>query len=87
MAKLLRISSFLLLLTGVVILFQQPAYAYTDPGTGLLAVQAVGSVLVATGWYLRQKLSRLLHWGGSTKPEAGEQPSAEKDTGSNSSEQ
>ena len=43
-----------LMLLGVVILFERPAYA--DPGSGLLAIQAVGSALVATGWYLRRKI-------------------------------
>jgi hypothetical protein len=46
---------------GAVILFQRPAYAYADPGSGLLAIQAAGSALVATGWYLRRKIYLLFH--------------------------
>jgi hypothetical protein len=87
MTKPLRISSFLLLLTGAAMLFQLQAYAYADPGTGLLAVQAVGSVLVATGWYLRRKLSGLLRWGASAKAASEERPSVEEGEGSTSSEQ
>ena len=47
-----------LMLLGTMFLFERPAYAYVDPGSGLLAVQAVGSALVATGWYLRRRVYR-----------------------------
>ena len=50
-----------LMLLGAVLLFERPAYAYADPGTGLLAVQAAGSALVAAGWYLRRKIYALFH--------------------------
>lgn len=59
--KLLRIFPLVLIFVGAVILSERPAYAYTDPGTGLLAIQAAGSALVATGWYLRRKIHSLLH--------------------------
>ena len=57
--KLLHIFPVVLILVGAVLLFERPAYAYADPGTGLLAVQAAGSALVATGWYLRRKIYSL----------------------------
>ena len=63
MGKLLQILAIVLMLVGAVILVEQPAYAYTDPGTGLLAIQAAGSALVATGWYLRRKIYALFHRG------------------------
>lgn len=56
MGKLLRILPLIFIFTGALFLFERPAYAYTDPGTGLLAIQAVGSVLMAGGWYLRKKI-------------------------------
>ena len=56
MKKLLQIIPILLVVVGAMMLFEQPAYAYADPGTGLLAIQAVGSAFVATGWYLRRKI-------------------------------
>jgi hypothetical protein len=59
MNLLLRILPLALILAGVSLLFEQPAYAYADPGTGLLAVQAMGSALVAGGWYLRKKIFSL----------------------------
>jgi hypothetical protein len=58
---LLRIVPLVLILLGAALLFEQPAYAYTDPGTGLLAIQAAGSALVASGWYLRRKIYALFH--------------------------
>ncbi len=57
--KLLRIFPLVLILLGAAMLSERPAYGYTDPGTGLLAIQAAGSALVATGWYLRRKLHTL----------------------------
>jgi len=56
MKQVLSIFSVSLFVLGAVILFQRPAYAYADPGSGLLAIQAAGSALVATGWYLRRKI-------------------------------
>jgi len=61
MRKLLSIFPVLMMLTGFLLLFQRPAYGYTDPGTGLLAVQAAGSAIVAAGWYLRRKIYALFH--------------------------
>jgi O-antigen/teichoic acid export membrane protein len=72
MKILLRSLPLVFMFAGVFLLFQRPAYAYTDPGTGLLAIQAVGSALVATGWYLRRKIYSLLHWGSSSK--VGQEP-------------
>jgi len=68
MRKLLETISLLSMLAGALLLFQQPAYGYTDPGTGLLAIQAVGSALVAAGWYLRRRIYSLFHRGATGKP-------------------
>lgn len=53
-------------------LTERVAYAYTDPGTGLLALQAMGSAMVAAGWYLRRKIYALLGRmkGHKAEPEA-----------------
>lgn len=80
MIKLLLVIPYTLLLVGALLLFQRPAYAYTDPGTGLLAIQAVGSALIATGWFLRQKIYSILHWGKSRK-QSEERPSIPDDNG------
>ena len=63
MKSVLSILSVLLIVLGAALLFERPAYAYADPGTGLLAIQAAGSALVAAGWYLRRKIYLLFHRG------------------------
>ena len=72
--KPLRIVPFVLILLGAVMLSERPAYGYTDPGTGLLAIQAAGSALVATGWYLRRKLHAFFHSKEQTEHNLAEQP-------------
>lgn len=57
--SMLSMFSVFLLCIGVLLITEQPAYAYTDPGTGLLAIQAAGSAMVAAGWYLRRKIAAL----------------------------
>lgn len=81
MKLLLRVLPLALILLGGVLLFERPAYAYADPGTGLLAIQAVGSALVAGGWYLRKKIYSLFH-RGQPKQEPNQLPSAEDGEGS-----
>ena len=73
MRHFLRIFSLALMLLGAVLLSERPAYAYADPGTGLLAVQAAGSAIVAAGWYLRRKIYALFH-RGATKSQDGDAP-------------
>jgi hypothetical protein len=72
--RFLRIFPLLLILLGVALLLERPAYAYADPGTGLLAIQAVGSALVAGGWYLRKKIAALFHRDTPAKPEPEANP-------------
>jgi hypothetical protein len=71
--KLLNFVPVVLILVGALLLFERPAYAYADPGTGLLAVQAAGSALVATGWYLRRKIYSLFRSGDAPMSEPDEQ--------------
>ena len=66
--RLFQFFSVVLILVGAALLFERPAYAYADPGTGLLAIQAVGSALVAGGWYLRKKIYSLFHRSQPAKP-------------------
>jgi hypothetical protein len=63
-----------LMLLGSTVLFERPAYAYVDPGSGLLAVQAVGSALVATGWYLRRRIYMFFQHVDSSKREPEKPP-------------
>jgi hypothetical protein len=81
MRRLLQGIPILLIVVGALLLFEQPAYAYTDPGTGLLAIQAAGSALIAAGWYLRRKIYALLHRGAATKQQP-EYPVGQEDESS-----
>jgi len=72
MRLVLRISPIVLILVGFALLVERPAYAYADPGTGLLAIQAIGSALVASGWYLRKKISSLFRRSAPAKLEPTE---------------
>jgi O-antigen/teichoic acid export membrane protein len=74
--KLLQIFPIFLILVGAVLAFERPAYAYADPGTGLLAVQAAGSALVATGWYLRRKIYSLFRSDDAPKSEPDDRSAA-----------
>lgn len=82
MKKLLQVASIVLFFGGATLLFERPAYAYADPGTGLLAIQAVGSALVASGWYLRKKIRALWYRGSNVSPQPVELPVAKEDEGS-----
>lgn len=73
--------SLIVMLVGAVLLFERPAYAYADPGTGLLAIQAFGSALVATGWYLRRKIYTLFHRDSSYPAAIEPQPAAKDGEG------
>ena len=77
--KLQHTFPLVLIVVGAVLLFERPAYAYADPGTGLLAVQAAGSTLIAAGWYLRRKIYALFHRGTAAKNEP-EQASSTADS-------
>ena len=78
MRFLLRVFPLALIVLGAMILAERPAYAYADPGSGLLAIQAAGSALVATGWYLRRKIYALFHRTAAPKVEPDQAPGADE---------
>lgn len=47
------------LLFSVMCLLERPAHAYVDPGSGLLAYQALTTLVAGTIFYFRQKLRNL----------------------------
>jgi hypothetical protein len=55
------VSRFLLTmfcLCSLLLAFQGTAQAYADPGSGLLALQIIGSTLAGIGFYFRQKVGK-----------------------------
>jgi len=58
---MIRFSHFLLTLfclASLMLAFEGTAHAYADPGSGLLALQIIGSTLAGVGFYFRQKFGR-----------------------------
>lgn len=53
------------------IAFQKPAYAYADPGSGLLFLQVAGSMVAGALFIVRSKLRKLFHRGQSQMEEPG----------------
>ncbi len=60
--------TLLILLAGaqfitLAVAFQKPAYAYADPGSGLLFLQVAGSMAAGALFIVRSKLRKLFHLG------------------------
>jgi hypothetical protein len=53
----LAAGQFLFLLIAV----QQPAYGYVDPGSGILIVQFISSILGGGIFFLRKRLKQFFH--------------------------
>lgn len=71
--------TLLILLAGaqfitLAIAFQKPAYAYADPGSGLLFLQVAGSMAAGALFIVRSKLRKLFHLGKNRV----EQPAVEQ---------
>lgn len=79
MRIVLQTISILLIVMGAILLSEKAAYAYADPGTGLLAIQAAGSALIALGWYLRRKVYLLFHRGAESAQKADDSSAANPD--------
>jgi hypothetical protein len=47
---------------------ERRAYAYVDPGSGFMALQAAASVMAAAGYFLRTKIKALFTRGKADKP-------------------
>ena len=64
------ISSCLTLLTCICLLLatERRALAYVDPGSGLLALQSLASIVAAAGYFLRRRIVGLFT---KKKPRAG----------------
>lgn len=80
---MIRFSHFLLTafcLCCLLLAFQGTAQAYADPGSGLLALQVIGSTLAGIGFYFRQKIGKLIirrrvaAGGSAIKPGSPEDP-------------
>lgn len=66
MRKAFRVLLVLLTIAQVITLataFQRPAYAYADPGSGLLFIQVASSMMAGALFMVRSKLRRVFRFG------------------------
>jgi hypothetical protein len=56
---------------ALAVAFQRPAYAYADPGSGLLFLQVAGSMLAGGLFIVRSKLRKLFRLGKDHIEEPG----------------
>ncbi len=68
--KLMYWSLTLLLLVTLGMAFEQPAHAYTDPGSALLLFQSIGAVASGAVFYFRRRIKLLFSRSATPKPVA-----------------
>ena len=61
--RLCRLALSVCLLLSILSLLERPAYAYIDPGTGLLAYQTLSAMIAGAIFCCRQKIKSLLAAG------------------------
>ena len=66
-----RIIGVLVLALTVLIAFEKPAYAYTDPGSAALIWQIGVSLLIGAGYHFRKFITRLIGKGEKAKGKDG----------------
>ena len=78
MKRVGSISFFVVTVLCFLAVTERSAYGfsgYIDPGSGLLALQCISSVVIATGYYLRRQIRAL--FGRKERPVAKVAPIAE----------
>jgi hypothetical protein len=70
---LLAAAQFLALVSA----FEKPAYAYADPGSGLLFLQVAGSMLAGGLFVVRSKLRKLFRFGRGAEEKRAAEPGHE----------
>ncbi|MGA8940171.1 MAG: hypothetical protein WB439_13500 [Acidobacteriaceae bacterium] len=59
MKRLISVSLTIFSCACLLLATERRAMAYVDPGTGLLALQSLGSLLAAAGFFLRRRIMGL----------------------------
>ncbi len=70
--RLKYLSVTLLLIIALGVTFERRAYAYIDPGSGLLIFQSIGAIVSGTLFYFRRRLKAI--FGRDDKVEASVEP-------------
>ena len=61
MKRLISVSLTIFCCACLMLATERRAMAYVDPGTGLLALQSIGSLLAAAGFFLRRRIMGLFN--------------------------
>jgi hypothetical protein len=56
MKRLISVSLGIVFCAGLLLAMEPRAMAYVDPGSGLLALQSIGSMLAAAAFFLRRRI-------------------------------
>jgi hypothetical protein len=76
MRKFSALFSWMIIAIGFLLASERQAHAYADPGSSLLILQTVGSIVTATGLYFRRRIAAFFKRGKSTETEANEESAA-----------
>ena len=68
MKRFLSVSLAIFSCLCLIVATERRAYAYVDPGSGFMALQAVASMMAAAGYFLRSKIKALFTRGNAKKP-------------------
>ena len=69
MRKLFQFVFAVVIGVGIMLMTERQAHAYTDPGSSLLILQTVGSVVTAAGLYFRRRIASLFRRNKTQKTE------------------
>jgi hypothetical protein len=71
MKRLMSVSLTIFCCACLMLATERRAMAYVDPGSGLLALQSLGSLLAAAGFFMRRRIMGLFN---KKKPLASAEP-------------
>ena len=71
MKRLISVSLTIFFCACLMLASERRAMAYVDPGSGLLALQSIGSMLAAAGFFMRRRIIGLFN---KKKPLASAEP-------------
>ncbi len=61
MKRLISVSLTVFCCFSLMLATERRAMAYVDPGSGLLALQSIGSILAAAGFFMRRRIMGLFN--------------------------
>jgi hypothetical protein len=71
MKRFVSISLAVFICFCMLVATERPAYAYVDPGSGLLALQGLASAAAAFGYFMRRRIVSLFTRSSTSAPKDG----------------